>query len=214
MANNQASIYNLDPGHISCIGGRTVLTCRHCAGNAPRYMEFHFLDLRLPPLSHNLHRGAICTSCDGRGFTIFICAHCNPVAATAAVRYNTTTSSTATANTTPGSSAPSSPGSLSRSHSTSYSSQFDPRNPLLRNGRDDTSCGRIETNTPRNLWQATCSHSASLHSCSCRLAAALSIFSEYLYMSSLYVSYYGYFPLVGLHWLQRLLVHALFLLGL
>ncbi|KAL4870307.1 hypothetical protein BDV12DRAFT_195454 [Aspergillus spectabilis] len=33
---NQASSLDLDPAHTSCIGGRTVLTCRSCAGNAPR----------------------------------------------------------------------------------------------------------------------------------------------------------------------------------
>lgn len=38
MASTQ-SLLNLDPSHISCIGGRTVLTCRNCAGNAPRYVE-------------------------------------------------------------------------------------------------------------------------------------------------------------------------------
>ncbi|KAL5002870.1 hypothetical protein BDV10DRAFT_181090 [Aspergillus recurvatus] len=57
---NQASSLDLDPTHTSCIGGRTVLTCRSCAGNAPRT--------------------SICSSCSGRGFNIFVCAHCNPAA--------------------------------------------------------------------------------------------------------------------------------------
>ncbi|KAL4753073.1 hypothetical protein BDW72DRAFT_44325 [Aspergillus terricola var. indicus] len=57
---NQTSSLDLDPTHTSCIGGRTVLTCRSCAGNAPRT--------------------TICNSCSGRGFNIFVCAHCNPTA--------------------------------------------------------------------------------------------------------------------------------------
>ncbi|KAJ5692960.1 hypothetical protein N7462_002383 [Penicillium macrosclerotiorum] len=135
MATSNLSILDLDPNHISCIGGRTVVTCRHCAGNAPR--------------------GAICTSCDGRGFNIFICMHCNPAAAAAAVRSSSIAAASATTNTTPGSSAPSSPGSLSRSPSTSYPSHPDPRaSRSLRRpdgSRDGTNCGRVETNTPRNL---------------------------------------------------------------
>ncbi|KAJ5925640.1 hypothetical protein N7454_008279 [Penicillium verhagenii] len=134
MASAQ-SLFSLDPGHISCIGGRTALTCRNCAGNAPR--------------------GSICTSCDGRGFNIFVCAHCNPAAAAASIRIGDTAAS-ATANSTPGSSAPSSPGSLSRSPSTSYPSHSDPRTsrswkPLGDDSRDRTGRGRIETNTPRSL---------------------------------------------------------------
>ncbi|KAJ5115136.1 hypothetical protein NUU61_000895 [Penicillium alfredii] len=39
MANSTLAILHLDPDHISCIGGRTVLTCRSCAGNAPRYIN-------------------------------------------------------------------------------------------------------------------------------------------------------------------------------
>ncbi|KAJ5539662.1 hypothetical protein N7513_007994 [Penicillium frequentans] len=132
---NAHSLLNLDPGHISCIGGRTVLTCRNCAGNAPR--------------------GSICTSCQGRGFNIFICARCNPAAAASSVRTNATAAS-ATANTTPGSSAPSSPGSLSRSPSTSYPSHPDSSasrswKRIDDSNRDRTSCGQIETNTPRGL---------------------------------------------------------------
>lgn len=37
MASSTQSLLNLDPEHISCIGGRTVVTCKGCAGNAPRY---------------------------------------------------------------------------------------------------------------------------------------------------------------------------------
>ncbi|KAJ5989423.1 hypothetical protein N7481_004633 [Penicillium waksmanii] len=134
MATSNFSPFHLDPDHISCIGGRTVQTCRGCAGNAPR--------------------GAVCTSCEGRGFNISICAHCNPAAAATAVRSSNAVAS-ATANITPGSSAPSSPGSLSRSPSTSYPSQPDPRTSKAwrryGKGRDSTNCGRVETNTPRNL---------------------------------------------------------------
>lgn len=36
MASSTQSMMNLDPEHISCIGGRTVVTCKGCAGNAPR----------------------------------------------------------------------------------------------------------------------------------------------------------------------------------
>ncbi|KAI9374231.1 hypothetical protein BJX61DRAFT_540965 [Aspergillus egyptiacus] len=60
MVSQQSSL-DLDPNHTSCIGGRTVITCRSCAGNAPR--------------------GPVCTGCSGRGFNIFICARCNPAAA-------------------------------------------------------------------------------------------------------------------------------------
>jgi hypothetical protein len=107
-------------------------------------------------LIHHLYRGAVCTSCQGRGFNIFICAHCNPAAAATAVRSSNTVASV-TANTTPGSSAPSSPGSLSRSPSTSYPTQPDARTSKAwrryGDGRDSTNCGRVETNTstPRNL---------------------------------------------------------------
>ncbi|KAL3476846.1 hypothetical protein BJX99DRAFT_257970 [Aspergillus californicus] len=37
---NQPSSLDLDPSHTSCIGGRTVLTCRNCAGNAPRSLQW------------------------------------------------------------------------------------------------------------------------------------------------------------------------------
>lgn len=36
MAQQSFAMLHLDPEHTSCIGGRTVLTCRSCAGNAPR----------------------------------------------------------------------------------------------------------------------------------------------------------------------------------
>ncbi|KAF4771849.1 hypothetical protein N7455_008252 [Penicillium solitum] len=134
MASSTQSLLNLDPEHISCIGGRTVVTCKGCAGNAPR--------------------GAICLSCNGRGFNIFVCAHCNPAAAAAAAR--ATANPTAASAETPGSSAPSSPGSLSRSSSGSHPSHIDPN--VARSyakygdGRDSTSCGRIDSNMnkPRN----------------------------------------------------------------
>jgi hypothetical protein len=38
MASSIQPLLNLDPEHISCIGGRTVVTCKGCAGNAPRYI--------------------------------------------------------------------------------------------------------------------------------------------------------------------------------
>ncbi|KAJ5888540.1 hypothetical protein N7495_008581 [Penicillium taxi] len=121
-----------------------------------------------PPAIHILqklikpfHRSAVCSSCDGRGFNIFICTHCNPAVVAAAARSSaSTTASSAsdTANNTPGSSAPSSPGSLSRSPSVSYasSSHADPSSRASRSwkrygdGRDGTSCGQVEMNT-RNL---------------------------------------------------------------
>ncbi|PWY75136.1 hypothetical protein BO70DRAFT_431114 [Aspergillus heteromorphus CBS 117.55] len=83
------TLYDMDPEHTSCIGGQTVLTCRDCAGNAPR--------------------GSTCSCCSGRGFNIFICPHCHPAAAAAAAGSPTTS---------PESSAPASPASLSRSSST------------------------------------------------------------------------------------------------
>ncbi|KAJ5970854.1 uncharacterized protein N7479_000772 [Penicillium vulpinum] len=131
MASFTQSLFNLDPEHISCIGGRTVVTCKGCAGNAPR--------------------GAICLSCNGRGFNMFICAHCNPAAAADVAR--ATANPTAASAETPGSSAPSSPGSLSRSSSTSHP---DPTIARLYakygDGRDSTSCGRSNSNAnkPRN----------------------------------------------------------------
>ncbi|GES65798.1 hypothetical protein ATEIFO6365_0012019000 [Aspergillus terreus] len=132
MAHHAVPLVDLDPSHTSCIGGRTVLTCRSCAGNAPR--------------------GAICPSCSGRGFNIFTCAHCNPAAAAAAAR-----SAVAFQTSTPDSSAPASPASLSRSSSTSVSSRNDHRQtplspPCKRFGNGDSSSGgRIRTNTPRGL---------------------------------------------------------------
>ncbi|KAL4943428.1 hypothetical protein BDV06DRAFT_221266 [Aspergillus oleicola] len=57
---NLPSSLELDPNHKSCIGGRTVLTCRSCAGNAPRTSK--------------------CGTCDGKGFNIFVCSRCNPAA--------------------------------------------------------------------------------------------------------------------------------------
>ncbi|PYH95316.1 hypothetical protein BO71DRAFT_205301 [Aspergillus ellipticus CBS 707.79] len=122
----------MDPEHTSCIGGRTVLTCRNCAGNAPR--------------------GAICSCCGGRGFNIFVCTHCNPESATASVR---STPSSLLVN-TPDSSAPASPASLSRSSST-VSSYHDPKQiatwKRLGDGDESPSGGKIGTkaNTSRNL---------------------------------------------------------------
>ncbi|OQE37185.1 hypothetical protein PENCOP_c010G00369 [Penicillium coprophilum] len=129
MASPIQSLLNLDPEHISCIGGRTVVTCKGCAGNAPR--------------------GAICLSCNGRGFNIFVCAHCNPAAAAAAAR--ATANPTAASAETPGSSAPSSPGSLSRTPSTSHPDPTVTRYAKYGDGRD-SSCGRIDSNMnkPRN----------------------------------------------------------------
>ncbi|KAF3386594.1 hypothetical protein F1880_000339, partial [Penicillium rolfsii] len=129
MTSLKPSHFQFDPDHVSCIGGRTVVTCRDCAGNAPR--------------------GAVCTSCGGQGFNIFICGHCNP----STVR--TASSLSTTANTTPGSSVSSSPGSSSRSSSTSYASHSEPRRDgtWRRPGdaRDGTNYGRVGTQTPRNL---------------------------------------------------------------
>ncbi|KAL4964887.1 uncharacterized protein BDV14DRAFT_63821 [Aspergillus stella-maris] len=82
---NQPSSLELDPSHTSCIGGRTVLTCRNCAGNAPRTTK--------------------CGTCDGKGFNIFVCSHCNPAAAVN--RHHSAATS-----------ASSTPASLSRSSST------------------------------------------------------------------------------------------------
>ncbi|KAJ5816619.1 hypothetical protein N7447_008852 [Penicillium robsamsonii] len=131
MASSTQYLLNLDPEHISCIGGRTVVTCKGCAGNAPR--------------------GAICLSCNGRGFNIFVCAHCNPAAAAAAAR--ATANPTAASAETPGSSALSSPGLLSRTPSTSYSDPSVARSyAKYGDDRDSTSCGRIDgnMNKPRN----------------------------------------------------------------
>ncbi|KAJ5372396.1 hypothetical protein N7517_004402 [Penicillium concentricum] len=125
MASSTQFLLNLDPEHISCIGGRTVVTCKGCAGNAPR--------------------GAICLSCNGRGFNIFVCAHCNPAAAAAAAR--ATANPTAASAETPGSSAPSSPGSLSRTPSTSHPDPSVARSyAKYGDGHDNTSCGWIDSN--------------------------------------------------------------------
>ncbi|KAJ5566160.1 hypothetical protein N7535_007798 [Penicillium sp. DV-2018c] len=59
------SLRNYDPTHISCVGRRTVITCKGCAGNAPRHK--------------------VCVQCGGVGFNIFPCAHCNPAGALAAI---------------------------------------------------------------------------------------------------------------------------------
>lgn len=140
------SSLNLDPEHTSCIGGRTVLTCQDCAGNAPRYI-LHVYQKSIAP---NLisRRGAVCASCNGRGFGIFICAHCNPAAAALHAR-NTAPSAE--------SSSLSSPASLSRSSSTSMPSRNDPAaaRPWRRFGDGDggPGGGRIGTsaNTPRSV---------------------------------------------------------------
>ncbi|OJJ04220.1 hypothetical protein ASPVEDRAFT_43679 [Aspergillus versicolor CBS 583.65] len=87
---HQGSSIELDPTHRSCIGGKTVLTCRSCAGNAPR------------------NSASICSSCRGHGFTMFVCSHCHPDAATN--HRNASAASTV-----------STPESLSRSSSTSVS---------------------------------------------------------------------------------------------
>ena len=153
MASSTNALLNLDPEHISCIGGRTVVTCKSCAGNAPRYI---YTTPTQTYKSNTSPRGSICSSCNGRGFNIFVCAHCNPAAAAAAARaIANPTSATAT---TPGSTAPSSPGSLSRSSSTSFPSHPDPRAARsyggYSDGSDGTSCGRIDTNAnrSRNPW--------------------------------------------------------------
>lgn len=106
--------------------------------------------------THQISRGAICTSCGGRGFSIFTCGHCNPSAVVAASNPSSASgTSSATASTTPGSSAPSSPGSLSRSPSTSYPSHSDPRTGRAWRPPGDagngSNCGRVGTQTPRNL---------------------------------------------------------------
>ncbi|KAL2856291.1 hypothetical protein BJX68DRAFT_206343 [Aspergillus pseudodeflectus] len=61
MDDRASSSSDLDPSHTSCIGGRMVLTCPSCAGNAPRT--------------------SACTNCSGRGFNMFVCTHCSPAAA-------------------------------------------------------------------------------------------------------------------------------------
>ncbi|CAG8014116.1 unnamed protein product [Penicillium nalgiovense] len=49
MASFIQPLLNLDPEHISCIGGRTVVTCKGCAGNAPRS---NLPQLQRPRLQH------------------------------------------------------------------------------------------------------------------------------------------------------------------
>lgn len=155
MASSTQSLLNLDPEHISCIGGRTVVTCKGCAGNAPRYTPAPNIAF-ITPNTNPIPRGAICLSCNGRGFNIFVCAHCNPAAAAAAAAARVTANPTTASAETPGSSAPSSPGSLSRSSSGSHPSHIDPnvaRSYAKYGGdRDSTSCGRIDSNMnkPRN----------------------------------------------------------------
>ncbi|KAL4916862.1 hypothetical protein BDW62DRAFT_185444 [Aspergillus aurantiobrunneus] len=96
---------DLDPTHTSCIRGQTVVTCRSCAGNAPR------------------SPAALCSGCDGVGFEMFVCTHCHP----ATVGTHRASSS---------GSGPSTPGSLSRSSSTSVSSY-------------NSGSGRVQNNPPR-----------------------------------------------------------------
>ncbi|KAE8161739.1 hypothetical protein BDV40DRAFT_267126 [Aspergillus tamarii] len=100
MAHQARSTIHLDPEHISCTGGgRIALTCRSCAGNPRRVMD--------------------CSSCQGRGFNTFVCAHCNPEASAGTVR----SAESSLHHSTPESSQPNSPTSLSRSSSRSMSSQ-------------------------------------------------------------------------------------------
>ncbi|KAJ5864898.1 uncharacterized protein N7529_006814 [Penicillium soppii] len=151
MSSSTNALFTLDPEHVSCIGGRTVVTCKSCAGNAPRYIHTSDFDPSTNAKANALTRGSICATCNGRGFNIFVCAHCNPAAAAAAARaLANPTSATAT---TPGSSTPSSPGSLGRSSSTSYPSHPDPQ-AARSYGRysdgSDGSCGQIDTNVNRS----------------------------------------------------------------
>ncbi|RAL02065.1 uncharacterized protein BO80DRAFT_38170 [Aspergillus ibericus CBS 121593] len=131
MSAQAGSMYQRDPGHTSCIGGRTVMTCRSCAGNAPR-------------------SNAVCSSCNGRGFNVFICPHCNPTAAAAAIKSTTSSSQ----GTTPDSSVPASPASLSRSSST-LSSDTRHITAWRRSGDGDESSsgGHLgaRSNTPRTI---------------------------------------------------------------
>ncbi|PWY69292.1 hypothetical protein BO83DRAFT_69293 [Aspergillus eucalypticola CBS 122712] len=130
MPHQAGLMYQRDPGHTSCIGGRTVVTCRSCAGNAPR--------------------NSVCSSCNGRGFNVFICPHCNPAAAAAAFKGSAGTSQ----GTTPNSSVPASPSSLSRSSST-LSSDTRPIGNGRRSGDSDESSsgGHVGagTNSPRTV---------------------------------------------------------------
>lgn len=61
MTTSTPSTFSLDPDHISCIGGRTVVTCQNCAGNAPRYvptlsMHQAGFDILTDSQRHNLHQ--------------------------------------------------------------------------------------------------------------------------------------------------------------
>ncbi|KAL5333366.1 hypothetical protein BJX70DRAFT_392244 [Aspergillus crustosus] len=117
---NQASSLDLDPTHNSCIGGRTVLTCRSCAGNAPRT--------------------TICNSCSGRGFNIFACAHCNPAAAV-----NRRTSAVTSESSTPASLSRSSSTSVS-----SFNDRVAPNSVRRFGDRDGgPGSGRVEGNSRR-----------------------------------------------------------------
>ncbi|KAI2707711.1 hypothetical protein CBS147332_6769 [Penicillium roqueforti] len=135
MATSTHFMYNLDPDHRSCVGGRKVVTCKGCAGNAPRE--------------------TICRSCNGCGLNVSPCPHCHPAAAAAVAAARATAAASAETPGSSGSPAPSSPGSLSRSSSTS-NPYVDPR--VARayakygDGRGNTSCGRMdsEMNKPRN----------------------------------------------------------------
>lgn len=84
----------LDPQHNTCVGGRTIITCPDCAGNAPRYTHTHthiqtpFPSKPIPTyLTNTIHTtsttASICETCQGRGFNVFVCAHCNPALAEA-----------------------------------------------------------------------------------------------------------------------------------
>lgn len=42
MSRASVAPLSLDPKHVSCIRGRTVVTCSMCAGNAPRYVQIFF----------------------------------------------------------------------------------------------------------------------------------------------------------------------------
>ncbi|KAJ5124493.1 uncharacterized protein N7515_008318 [Penicillium bovifimosum] len=77
MASSSFTFVDPDPTHISCLGGRTVLTCKGCAGNAPR--------------------GSICTTCKGHGFTIYPCGRCHPAAAADAAAVRASAAAAATA---------------------------------------------------------------------------------------------------------------------
>ncbi|PYH58450.1 uncharacterized protein BO96DRAFT_242091 [Aspergillus niger CBS 101883] len=130
MSHQSGLMYQRDPGHTSCIGGRTVVTCRSCAGNAPR--------------------NSVCSSCNGRGFNVFICPHCHPAAAAAAFKGCVGSSQ----GTTPNSSVPASPSSLSRSSSTLSSDTRHMGNERRSGDSDESSSGGhigAGTNPPRTV---------------------------------------------------------------